>query len=182
MNALRLNIVVHAADISEQVEVFTASRFRAGNAYRLPYGASDGRNRIAKSRQSDFIATAAETGVAGAQAGRILHVIRSWLTKLAVDRIRLAVGPGVDCTIPGEVVVATVFNHIHVGVPAMPSFGYTVIDTRHSQEAYVPAARIGGPVGIVRSPRAGSPAHAHWIVETHATRKAMNAAWRRQED
>jgi hypothetical protein len=75
-------------------------------------------------------------------------------------------------------VVATVFTRLHVAIPPVPSFGYTVIDTRHSQEAYIPASRLGGPIGIVRSPRHGTPAYANWLIETHATRRAVDSAWR----
>jgi hypothetical protein len=76
------------------------------------------------------------------------------------------------CNIPGELVVANVFNVLEV---AHPSFGYTAIDMRYFHEAYISAAGLGGPIGIVRSPRALTPRHIHWLIETHAT--SGKTAW-----
>jgi hypothetical protein len=65
-----------------------------------------------------------------------------------------------------------VFNVLEV---AHPSFGYTAIDLRFFIETYIPAADLGGPIGIVRSPRALTPRHINWLVETHAT--SGTTAW-----
>jgi hypothetical protein len=171
--AVRLGIIVIPAEVRSLAESFSDLTFTAGNAVRRPYDTTH------RSPQSDFLATTAETGVQGAQAGRVLRVLRVALTTTATDRIQQAAGGAAGAYyLPCEVVVATVYSQLYLAIPPAPSFGYTIIDSRHSQEAYVPAASLGGPIGIVRSPRHGTPAFARWLIETHATRRAVSSAWR----
>jgi hypothetical protein len=170
-----LRQVIAGPDVHLAAEAFYATAFQAGGAVRFPFraaGVHAGRITSEHSQQCDFQATARETGVANALAGRVLYAVRVSLTHTALARIRLQVGPENVCDVSGELVLANVYN---VPSVAHRSFGYTAIDNRYFQEAFIPAVSVGGPIAIVRSPRALTPRHIHWVIETHAT--SRTEAW-----
>jgi hypothetical protein len=176
--------VVRSDEVCVTAIRFDRSRITAGHAYREPhpFGQADPNPATTKFKseattRSDFLATEIETGVAGAVAGRMLHTIAVQLTHQGAERAREQQA-GCDDLVRFNLIYARVFHQVDA---THPSFGYCAFDFRVSVNTHIAATDVGGPVGLVRSPRHNTPPHLFWVIESNQT-NPKSASWREDFD